>query len=221
MSGPVLPAERNLYFVRHGMRADFENPSWRDTADNPHDTPLSPTGLAQADDVAAALADARIDRVFSSPFLRALETAHPLAAALDAPLCIEPGLCEWLNPAWFSAPPRWMSVTDAAARFPRVDTGYEPALIPEFPELVETEHVFARVRRTLDLVLARHSSGNLAFFAHGASLAQGIAGLIGGLEGIDLRTAAITHIAIAPAGPRLVASGSGHLRSKDGELRFH
>ncbi len=221
MSAPAAAVERNLYFVRHGMRADFGNPSWRETADNPHDTPLSPSGLEQAGDVAAALAGTGIKRVFSSPFLRALETAHPLAVVLDVPLCIEPGLCEWLNPEWFDAQPRWMTADEAAVSFPRVDAGYKPALVPTFPEQSETGDVFARVRRTLDLVLSRHASGNLAFFAHGASLAQGIAGLLGGLEAIDLRTAAITHIAITPAGPRLVSSGSGHLRSKDGELRFH
>lgn len=213
--------EQHLYFVRHGMRVDFENPAWRETAANPHDTPLSPTGLRQAQDIAEALRGEGIDHIFSSPFLRALETAHPLAAELGLPLRIETGLSEWLNPDWFEAPPRWMSPAEAAARFPQVDTGYVAAVHPDFPEPSETEHVYERVGRTLNVLLDRYPEGNFAFFAHGASLAQGIAGLIGGLEGIDLRTAAITHVMVKDGQARLVASGSGHLRDEDSQVRFH
>ena len=114
-----------------------------------------------------------------------------------------------------------MSVDEAAARFPQVDTGYTAAVQPDFPEPSETEHVFDRVRRTLDVLFERYPIGNVAIFAHGASLAQGIAGLIGGLEGIDLRTAAITQVAIADGYARLIASGSGHLREEDSQVRFH
>lgn len=213
--------ERHLYFVRHGMRVDFENPAWRETAANPHDTPLSPTGLRQARDIAEALRFRGIDHIFSSPFLRALETAHPLAAELGLPLRIETGLSEWLNPEWFNSPPRWMSVADAATRFPQVDTGYVTAVHPDFPEPSETEHVYERVGRTLNVILDRYPEGNVVFFAHGASLAQGIAGLIGGLEGVDLRTAAITHVAIADGHARLIDSGSGHLHDEDSQVRFH
>lgn len=215
------PGTRHLYFVRHGMREDFENPAWRETAANPHDTPLSAAGLRQAEDIAEALRGEGISHVFSSPFLRALETAHPLAAGLGLPLRIEPGLSEWLNPDWFTAPPRWMPVDEAATRFPQVDTGYVAAVQPEFPEPSETEDVFDRVGRTLNLLLDRYPEGNAAFFAHGASLAQGIAGLIGGLEGVDLRTAAITRVAIADGHARLIASGGGHLREEDSQVRFH
>lgn len=217
----TLADGRHLYFVRHGMRADFEDPAWRETAENPHDTPLSKTGLRQAGDIADALRGEAIDHVFSSPFLRALQTAHPLAAELGLPLRVEPGLSEWLNPEWFEAAPRWMSRTEAAARFPQVDTGYIAAVHPDFPEPSETKHVYERVGRTLNVLLDRYPEGNVAFFAHGASLAQGIAGLIGGLEGIDLRTAAITHIVIAGGRAQLVASGSGHLRDEDSQVRFH
>lgn len=85
---------RHLYFVRHGMREDVENPAWREAAENPCDPPLSPTGLRQAHDFAETLRGAGIRHVFSSPFLRALHTAHPLAAGLGLPLRVEPGLSE-------------------------------------------------------------------------------------------------------------------------------
>ncbi len=203
------------------MREDFENPDWKETATNPHDTPLSATGRRQALDVALALHGADIAHIFSSPFLRALETAHPLAAAAGRPILIEPGFSEWLNPAWFASPPRWLPMPYVTTLFSSVDPAYQPLVVPGFPEHSETDEVFKRVGKTLDLLFARYPEGNIAVFAHGSPLGQAIAGLIGTLEGIDLRTAAITQIALGEESPRLVSSDSGHLHDTDAAIRFH
>lgn len=220
---PVPPAipPRSLFLVRHGMRLDFEDPAWGKTARNPHDTPLSGAGRRQALDIAGALGGEGVCHVFSSPFLRALETAHPLAEKLGLPLRIEPGLCEWLNPEWFGAMPEWMSLPAAAARFPQVDTAYTAAVLPAFPEPVEAVHAFDRVARTLAALLERHPDGNLAVFAHGATLAQGISALVGSLGGADLRTGSIARIDLNGSAARLAHSGCGHLRESDSAVRFH
>lgn len=69
-----------LILIRHGLplRVQTEDGS-------PADPALSARGHAQADAVARALVEERIDRIYSSPLRRALETAAPLAAqrALD------------------------------------------------------------------------------------------------------------------------------------------
>ena len=217
----MKPKERHFHFVRHGMRADFENPAWRETAANPHDTPLSETGLRQAEDVARALGDRDITHIFSSPFLRTLETANPLAERLDLPLLREPGFSEWLNPAWFQAAPRWLPIEEAADRFPRIDRGHEPLHEPRFPEETESPGVYERVGLALGCLVKRFPEGHVAIFAHGSPLGQGIAKLIGTLEGIDLHMGSITTIAISEQGARLVQSGSAHLRDPDPHLRFH
>lgn len=203
------------------MRADFENPSWRETAANPHDTPLSETGLRQAEDVARALRDRDIAHIFSSPFLRTLETANPLAELLQLPIRREPGFSEWLNPAWFQAAPRWLPIEEASARFPRIDPGHQALHEPSFPEETESPGVYDRVGRALERLAERFPEGNVAIFAHGSPLGQGIARLIGTLEGIDLHMGAITTIALSEQGARLVHSGSAHLRDPDPHLRFH
>jgi broad specificity phosphatase PhoE len=213
--------ERHFYFVRHGKRVDFENPAWRESAANPHDTPLSETGLRQAEDIATALEGCGIRHIFSSPFLRTLETAHPLAERLGVPLLREPGFSEWLNPAWFETAPRWMPVNEAAARFSRIDPGHEPLLEPCFPEETESPGVYNRVGLVLERLVKRFPDGDVAIFAHGSPLGQGIARLIGTLEGIDLHMGAVTTIALSDQGVRLVHSGSGHLRDADSRLRFH
>lgn len=213
--------ERHLHFVRHGIRADFENPAWRETAANPHDTPLSETGLRQAEDVAKALQGRGIAHIFSSPFLRTLETANPLAEQLDLPLLREPGFSEWLNPAWFQTAPRWLAMEEAVARFPRIDPSHQALHEPSFPEETESPGVYDRVGLALERLVERFPVGHVAIFAHGSPLGQGIARLIGTLEGIDLHMGSITTIALTEQGAWLVQSGSSHLRDPDPHLRFH
>lgn len=81
-----------LYFVRHGestanLLHEFSNSGQRH--------PLTDRGIEQARDVAEALHGLNIDRVYSSPVLRAVQTAQILAEALQAPVEIMESLREW------------------------------------------------------------------------------------------------------------------------------
>ncbi|MEZ2294972.1 histidine phosphatase family protein [Variovorax sp. RCC_210] len=68
-----------IVLVRHG-RPD------EDAAERPHDPPLRADGHAQAEAVAARLAQEGITRIVSSPMARAAQTAQPLARALGLPV---------------------------------------------------------------------------------------------------------------------------------------
>ncbi|MBN8756624.1 MULTISPECIES: histidine phosphatase family protein [unclassified Variovorax] len=68
-----------IVLVRHG-RPD------EDAAERPHDPPLRDDGHAQAEAVAARLAQEGITRIVSSPMARAAQTAQPLARALGLPV---------------------------------------------------------------------------------------------------------------------------------------
>jgi hypothetical protein len=50
-TGEVLTMESSdigaIYVTRHGEREDFKNKQWRETAERPHDPPLSADGLTQ------------------------------------------------------------------------------------------------------------------------------------------------------------------------------
>ena len=46
---------RIIWLIRHGNRLDFSNPEWLDTAERPHDCPLSPQGQQQARDTGVRL----------------------------------------------------------------------------------------------------------------------------------------------------------------------
>ncbi|MGQ0824895.1 MAG: SixA phosphatase family protein [Actinomycetota bacterium] len=72
-----------LYLVRHakaGERAAWDREDWL--------RPLSRRGQRQADGLLDVLADAHIDRVLSSPYVRCLESVAPLAG--ERRLAIEP-----------------------------------------------------------------------------------------------------------------------------------
>ena len=77
-----------LFLVRHGRTASrHAYVGWG----NP---PLDREGTEQAANVLRILRDERIDAIYSSPLLRAMQTACPLAAAHDAVIAIRPEMRE-------------------------------------------------------------------------------------------------------------------------------
>jgi broad specificity phosphatase PhoE len=158
--------KQTVWLCRHGNRIDFVDPTWQGT--DPH---LSPDGVEQARETGERLRSESIRRIFASPFLRTVETAHHIAEALDLPIHIEHGACEWLNPEWFPTPPRLMTPHELRERFPRVDTGYRSVLTPAYPEDGDTASrrageaarlVADRFREDLLLIGHGHSVGGMA-----------------------------------------------------------
>ena len=81
-----------LYFVRHGestanLTGEFSN--------NNSKHPLTEMGIAQVKSTACNLRGASIDRIYTSPVLRAVQTSQILAEALHAPWEITEALHEW------------------------------------------------------------------------------------------------------------------------------
>jgi broad specificity phosphatase PhoE len=81
-----------FYFVRHGeseanLLQEFSNSGLKH--------PLTAQGLAQAQQLAKNLAGMRVFQVYSSPVLRARQTAAIIAESLAAPLEIVEALREW------------------------------------------------------------------------------------------------------------------------------
>jgi broad specificity phosphatase PhoE len=82
----------NLYFVRHGestanVLGVFSNED--------HKHPLTEKGVEQARALAHSLSGLSFDGIYSSPILRARQTAEILAEALQVPLQIADALREW------------------------------------------------------------------------------------------------------------------------------
>ena len=79
------------------------------------DLPLSPAGLAQAQELALALARAGLRAVAASPLARACDTARPLAEALGLPLPTLDGLAEIDLGAWEGRSREAVCAADPAA----------------------------------------------------------------------------------------------------------
>ncbi len=71
----------NLYLLRHGLAVELGTPGYADDAARP----LTPEGQRKLRKVAAAMKrlELKFDRILSSPYLRARQTAEVVAAALS------------------------------------------------------------------------------------------------------------------------------------------
>ena len=157
--------EQTVWICRHGLRIDQVDPTWRRR--NGHDPYLAEEGVQQARETGERLRGEGIERIFASPFLRAVETAHHIADILDLAVHIERGACEWLNPQWFAQMPEIVPAEEMARRFPRVDPAYESVVLPRYPETAE--EAFVRAGKAARLLVQRHP-GNLLLVGHGHSV---------------------------------------------------
>jgi broad specificity phosphatase PhoE len=166
MDGPVAPPcpapdECLLLLARHGATA-------HNTARPPRlqgrriDAELSAAGRRQAAELAAALRHVPLDGVFSSPLLRARQTAEAIAAprglavqGLDALAECDVGLWEGCTWAEIEA-----ADPDACARF-RADPAAHPYAGGE-----SFDDVRRRVVPALDALAAGHRGRTLAVVAH-------------------------------------------------------
>ena len=169
---------RAIWVARHGNRADFVDPNWALNAARPHDPGLSPDGVEQAKELGRRLAGNGIRHTFSSPFVRALETASHLADALDVRIKVEQGVCEWLNPEWFSPESDWLPVAEMARRFPRVDLAYRSLVVPSFPERDEAADCWPRAARAA-AALAQEFDEDFLIVCHASPMMGMIYGLLG------------------------------------------
>ena len=101
---------------------------------------LTERGRQQAVGLAAQLRASRIDALFSSPFVRCLQTAAPLAAERGLPIHVDRGFGEIMPTAWFRESPLpgllWETTRDALPGVPKetlaADSG-SPR--PRFPDM--------------------------------------------------------------------------------------
>ena len=125
-----------VWVVRHGERRDTADPSWADTAERPHDPPPTELGRWAAWRTGRRLVESgpAFDAVYTSPFLRTVETADEICRELGAEFRLEPGLGEHRNPEWFDAEPETLPATTLRDRFETVHLDNDPFLVPTFPE---------------------------------------------------------------------------------------
>ena len=137
-----------LVLIRHGLPERRE-----DTAD----PPLTEVGHDQARRVARRLAREKIDAVFSSPMVRAVQTAQPFIDATGHPLATRDGVVEFDRGSGVYVPMEELKRDDYAAWKAMAEGNYD----------IDIETFQKSVVETLEEIIAGHSSKTVAVFCHG------------------------------------------------------
>jgi broad specificity phosphatase PhoE len=210
---------QTIWIARHGNRHDFVDLEWFNTASRPYDPPLAEDGIIQAQDLGRRLQTEKISHIFSSPFLRTIQTASQVAEILDLPIKLEPGLSEWLNPEWMGHAPQLHSPEILKKNYPRIDWSYTSCVIPQYPERGEVMQ-----QRTAETArqLATRFSNNILIIGHGASVLGTTVGLVGGDPKINASFCCLVKIVRDGDRWKLELAGdTSHLSRKETKVRFH
>jgi len=147
-----------IYLVRHGQTVWNEEGRLCGSSD----VPLSDEGLAQARKLAARLKDIGIAAIYSSPLLRARQTAEAIAAHHRVEVKIEPDLREIDYGDW-----EGLKVADVLEQFPEIEKlrREEPmkfAAPNGEPMLQFAKRVISAIQR----VAASHADETICVIAH-------------------------------------------------------
>ena len=213
---------QTIWIARHGNRIDFVNPQWFNTAKRPYDPHLSDDGIVQAQQLAKRLQrESRITRIFASPFLRTVQTANEVAEVLDLPIKLDWGLCEWLNPEWMSAMPETLSRETLARDYPRIDLSYSSDN-PVYPETWDA--CLERSGSTASRLAADYPEGEILLVGHGASVIGTAMGLVGTVDGSEIKAALCCLVKIVRKDGKWVMELKGdtsHLEETETAIRFN
>ena len=128
---------QSVFLTRHGQRIDAVVKDWKSLPGCPGSLHLSPHGIEQARALAERLAGEQVGRIFASPFYRTVQTANVIAELLNVPVCIERGVCEFLQPRYFPGPMVVTPPEELAKTFQKVDLSYRSIMDPQPPETQE------------------------------------------------------------------------------------
>lgn len=167
---------QTLWLVRHAHRLDFVQPEWFNTATYRYDPPISSEGFDRAASLAAEFSQVSIDQIYTSPFLRTIQTVDPLARLLQLPIRLEWGLCEWLCQDWTSGFPETTPLDDLIRCYPNIDTVYKSLVLPCYPET--SAALAARIEIIAGKLVQRNCEQILAIAHKGSCL--GIAAALTG-----------------------------------------
>ncbi len=190
-----------LLLIRHGQN-DYVG---RRLAGRRPDVHLNQHGREQALALAEVLCHAPIKAIYSSPLERAVETAQPLAQALNLPVQVRPGLVEIDFGGWVGKTPKQMArmklwpvvqKTPSLMRFPGGES---------FPEAQQ------RIAQDIEAIALENQPDNLvALFSHSDAIKLAVAHFLGlaldNFQRLAVDTASISVVVIPQEGSPLLVN---------------
>ncbi|KZT57427.1 phosphoglycerate mutase-like protein [Calocera cornea HHB12733] len=163
-----------IYIARHGFRLSWITQTWSSPTGTPRDPPLAAYGHDQAKEMTAYFLslpeEERPTAIYSSPYYRCLQTANPVAEALELPLFVEHGLSEWYMHVKPNTGllPRPISASELKKHFPIIDDSKTSLYVPprrgeDIPE------VHRRAGLTLQALMYTANSPRLLLVTHAAT----------------------------------------------------
>jgi broad specificity phosphatase PhoE len=168
---------QTVWIARHGIRLDFVNPNWLETAERYYDSPLSLDGFKQAQALGRYLRGRGVSYIFCSPFRRTVQTAHCIAEILDLPFKVESGLSEFLFPLWLPPGAEKFSTKKLALEFPRIDVKYTSRVLARYPEITWRQ-IMKRAGETAKSLVTEFPE-TILMVGHEASVIGAVQGLVG------------------------------------------
>ena len=193
-----------LLLIRHGL------PVRREVTEGAADPELAESGRQQAEHLAQYLSSERIDAVYSSPLLRARETAAPLAAQCGQEIRIEPGIAEFDQNASEYVPVEEMKAAN--------DERWQALVNGIWDSDVDQAMFRSRTIEAIESIIDRHPGQRVAATCHGGVINV----YLGHILGLSDEThgffypnyTSINRIAAASTGERSVVTvnETSHLR---------
>lgn len=177
------------------------------------DPPLSELGLQQAAAAATWLSEEHFDALYTSPLLRARETAAPLATVFGLEIRIEDGIAEYDRQAESYIPIEEVKRSDD----PEIQAHWKALAEDRLEDLIADAHTFRpRVAEAVERLISSHPGERVLAVCHGGVISAALAEIIGIGRTLwfEAGYASIHRIVASRAGIRSIKSINemGHLR---------
>lgn len=148
--------------VRHGQTASSRENRFTGSSD----PPLTAVGEEMAQAFARAYASVAWEAIYTSPMLRARQTADPLSRLSGVPTTLEDGLKEISYGEW-----EGLRQEEVKQRWPEAFEYWADDVASRGTPGGETAfHVAARAMRVVEAIRCRHHQGNVLIVSHKATL---------------------------------------------------
>lgn len=191
-----------LILVRHAL------PVRRENVDGPADPELSVEGVEQARHFADYMALEHIDRIYTSPMRRAVQTAQPLAERKSLSPIVVPGVAEWDQHSNEYIPVEELKATNDPRWLEMSAGGWTSEEIPE--------EFHDRVIDSLESIIRDNKGGRVVVTCHGGVINEYLSHVLelGRNQFFYPNYTSIHRIAASSGGHRSILSvnETGHLR---------